>query len=164
MSREMMSGYRPCDINKNGSGSKASAATAARTPSRELPVTCRTYVYKAAGKAMAPAIPDRVPAGGPKDANLPQFAGVTASGATASTSSRSTSSPVLLNAPNLHARVGLAVPNLRHVEYFHDHQRIEGMLFDGALDPSGGLLTPDPDPPGHGLTLREQDAERYRRA
>jgi L-alanine-DL-glutamate epimerase-like enolase superfamily enzyme len=67
-------------------------------------------------------------------------------------------------APNLHARVGLAVPNLRHVEYFHDHQRIEGMLFDGALDPSGGALTPDPDPPGHGLTLREQDAERYRRA
>ncbi len=23
-------------------------------------------------------------------------------------------------APNLHARVGVAVPNLRHVEYFHD--------------------------------------------
>jgi hypothetical protein len=33
---------------------------------------------------------------------------------------------------------GLAVPNLRHVEYFHDHQRIEQMLFDGALDPAGG--------------------------
>jgi L-alanine-DL-glutamate epimerase-like enolase superfamily enzyme len=65
-------------------------------------------------------------------------------------------------APNLHARVGIAVPNLRHVEYFHDHQRIEGMLFDGALDPTGGTLTPDPDEPGLGLTLRDADAERYR--
>jgi L-alanine-DL-glutamate epimerase-like enolase superfamily enzyme len=67
-------------------------------------------------------------------------------------------------APNLHARVAMAVPNLRHVEYFHDHQRIEGMLFDGALDPAGGVMTPDPDEPGLGLTLREPDAERYRRA
>ena len=38
-------------------------------------------------------------------------------------------------APNLHAHVGAAVPNLRHVEYFHDHQRIEQLMFDGALDP-----------------------------
>ena len=66
-------------------------------------------------------------------------------------------------APNLHARVGVAVPNLRHVEYFHDHQRIERMLFDGALDPDGGILTPEADQPGLGLTLRESDAERYRR-
>jgi L-alanine-DL-glutamate epimerase-like enolase superfamily enzyme len=66
-------------------------------------------------------------------------------------------------APNLHARVGIAVPNLRHVEYFHDHQRIEQMFFDGALDPEGGILTPDPEQPGLGLTLRESEAERYRR-
>ena len=66
-------------------------------------------------------------------------------------------------APNLHARVGVAVPNLRHVEYFHDHQRIERMFFDGALDPDGGILTPDADQPGLGLILRESDAERYRR-
>jgi L-alanine-DL-glutamate epimerase-like enolase superfamily enzyme len=65
-------------------------------------------------------------------------------------------------APNLHARVGVAVANLRHVEYFHDHQRIEQMFFDGALDPAGGILTPDPDEPGLGLTLRGPDAERYR--
>ena len=67
-------------------------------------------------------------------------------------------------APNLHARVGAAVPNLRHVEYFHDHQRIEQMLFDGALNPADGALAPDPDQPGLGLTLRESDADRYRRA
>jgi hypothetical protein len=67
-------------------------------------------------------------------------------------------------APNLHARAGVAVPNLRHVEYFHDHQRIERLLFDGALDPDGGILTPDPDQPGLGLTLWDADAERYRRS
>jgi L-alanine-DL-glutamate epimerase-like enolase superfamily enzyme len=66
-------------------------------------------------------------------------------------------------APNLHARVGTAVPNLRHVEYFHDHQRIERIFFDGALSPDGGVMAPDPDQPGLGLTLREPDAERYRR-
>jgi len=42
------------------------------------------------------------------------------------------------------------VQDMRHVEYFHDHQRIERALFDGALDPDGGTLTPDPDQPGRG--------------
>ena len=65
-------------------------------------------------------------------------------------------------APNLHAPVAAAVPNLRHLEYFHDHQRIERMLFDGALDPEGGVLAPDPGRPGLGLELRSADAERYR--
>jgi L-alanine-DL-glutamate epimerase-like enolase superfamily enzyme len=67
-------------------------------------------------------------------------------------------------APNLHAHVGTAVVNLRHIEYFHDHQRIEQLLFDGTLDPHGGALAPDPDQPGLGLQLRTTDAERYRRA
>jgi L-alanine-DL-glutamate epimerase-like enolase superfamily enzyme len=65
-------------------------------------------------------------------------------------------------APNLHAHVAAAVPNLRHVEYFHDHQRIERMLFDGVLDPDGGQLTPDPGRPGLGLSLRVTDAEPFR--
>jgi L-alanine-DL-glutamate epimerase-like enolase superfamily enzyme len=67
-------------------------------------------------------------------------------------------------APNLHAHVGAAVPNLRHVEYFHDHQRIEGLFFDGTLDPAGGAMTPDQGRPGLGLALREADTERYRTA
>jgi L-alanine-DL-glutamate epimerase-like enolase superfamily enzyme len=67
-------------------------------------------------------------------------------------------------APNLHAHVAAAVPNLRHLEYFHDHQRIEQLLFDGALDPDGGALRPDPGRPGHGMTLRAADAEPFRRA
>lgn len=57
-----------------------------------------------------------------------------------------------------------AAPNLRHVEYFHDHQRIEQLLFDGALDPADGAPTPDPGRPGLGPRLRAADAERYRRA
>jgi L-alanine-DL-glutamate epimerase-like enolase superfamily enzyme len=67
-------------------------------------------------------------------------------------------------APNLHAHVAAAVPNLRHVEYFHDHQRIERMLFDGTLDPRGGTMCLDPGQPGHGMTLRDADAEPFRRA
>lgn len=55
-------------------------------------------------------------------------------------------------------------PNLRHVEYFHDHQRIEQLLLDGALDPHGGVLTPDSGRPGLGLQLRTADAEQYRQA
>jgi hypothetical protein len=59
--------------------------------------------------------------------------------------------------------VAACVPNLRHVEYFHDHQRIEQMLFDGTLSPKGGAMTPDPDQPGLGMALRTADAEAYRR-
>jgi len=65
-------------------------------------------------------------------------------------------------APAAHAHVASAIPNLRHLEYFHDHQRIEAMFFDGTTDPAGGVLTPDLDRPGHGLEFREADAERYR--
>ena len=65
-------------------------------------------------------------------------------------------------APNLHAHVAATVPNLRHLEYFHDHQRIERMLFDGTLDPHGGTMRPDPDRPGHGMVLRDADAEPFR--
>jgi L-alanine-DL-glutamate epimerase-like enolase superfamily enzyme len=65
--------------------------------------------------------------------------------------------------PSLHAHVGAAVPNLRHVEYFHDHQRIEQMLFEGAPKPEGGELTPDPAVPGLAIRLRDRDAEQFRR-
>jgi L-alanine-DL-glutamate epimerase-like enolase superfamily enzyme len=65
-------------------------------------------------------------------------------------------------APHLHAHVAAATPNLRHLEWFHDHVRIENLFFDGTLDPTGGVLRPDPDAPGHGLTLRRSDAEPFR--
>ena len=63
-------------------------------------------------------------------------------------------------APHLHAPVLAAVPNLRHLEYFHDHVRIERMLFEGTLDPVDGNL-PLAQGPGHGLTLCSEVAEQY---
>lgn len=64
-------------------------------------------------------------------------------------------------APSLHAHVACAAKRLRHVEYFHDHARIEHMLFDGALTPVNGALHPDLGRPGLGIELREADARRY---
>jgi L-alanine-DL-glutamate epimerase-like enolase superfamily enzyme len=64
-------------------------------------------------------------------------------------------------APNLHAHVAAAMPNVRHVEYFWDHERIETMFFDGVLDPGGGILVPDPALHGHGLTLKEADVRPF---
>jgi L-alanine-DL-glutamate epimerase-like enolase superfamily enzyme len=63
--------------------------------------------------------------------------------------------------PHLHVHVAAATPNLRHLEWFHDHVRIERLFFDGTLDPSGGDLRPSEEP-GNGLTLRAQDAEKFR--
>jgi L-alanine-DL-glutamate epimerase-like enolase superfamily enzyme len=65
-------------------------------------------------------------------------------------------------APNLHAPVAAATPNLRHVEWFHDHARIETELLEGAAVPEGGALRSARDAPGHGLALRPAAAERYR--
>ncbi len=67
-------------------------------------------------------------------------------------------------APHVHAHVGATAPNLRHIEYFHDHQRIERMFLDGTLDPVGGALIPDLGAPGLGVEFREQDAAAYRRS
>jgi L-alanine-DL-glutamate epimerase-like enolase superfamily enzyme len=56
-------------------------------------------------------------------------------------------------APSLHAVVAAAVPNLRHVEWFVDHARLEPQLLDGTLAVSGGALHPRHDGPGHGMTV-----------
>lgn len=64
-------------------------------------------------------------------------------------------------APNLHVHVAAATPNLRHLEWFHDHVRIEDLAFDGVLDPSDGVLAPDVDAVGHGLSLRREAMRPY---
>jgi L-alanine-DL-glutamate epimerase-like enolase superfamily enzyme len=64
-------------------------------------------------------------------------------------------------APALHRHLGCAVPRFRHVEWFHDHARIERMLFDGAPVPRAGLIAPDLCRPGLGLALKQQDAEKF---
>ncbi|MBX6342686.1 MAG: mandelate racemase, partial [Thermomicrobiaceae bacterium] len=65
-------------------------------------------------------------------------------------------------APSLHVHPCCALPNIHPLEYFHDHVRIEHMLFDGALTPVDGALRPDLGRPGLGLEFKRADAERYR--
>jgi L-alanine-DL-glutamate epimerase-like enolase superfamily enzyme len=64
-------------------------------------------------------------------------------------------------APYVTLPVASAAKMLRHVEYFHDHVRIERMLFDGVRDPKDGALAPDLDRPGIGLEFKKTDAEEY---
>jgi L-alanine-DL-glutamate epimerase-like enolase superfamily enzyme len=64
-------------------------------------------------------------------------------------------------APQLSAHALCGVDRLRHLEYFHDHIRIESMLFDGVLEPVDGALVPDRARPGNGLELKRAEAERY---
>ena len=64
-------------------------------------------------------------------------------------------------APALHAHACCAIGSMRHLEYFHDHARIERLLFDGALTPADGVLRPDADRPGLGIELKARDAEDF---
>jgi L-alanine-DL-glutamate epimerase-like enolase superfamily enzyme len=57
-------------------------------------------------------------------------------------------------APALHRPVAAAVPNLRHVEYFADHARLEPELLDGVPPVRDGFLPADTEGTGHGLGLR----------
>ncbi len=63
--------------------------------------------------------------------------------------------------PSMHVHAGCAAKTMRHAEYFHDHARIEKMLFDGVIQPLEGALHPDLSRPGHGLEFKRVDAEKY---
>jgi L-alanine-DL-glutamate epimerase-like enolase superfamily enzyme len=63
-------------------------------------------------------------------------------------------------APALHLPACCASPIVRHIEYFHDHVRIEERVFDGFPALRNGCLQPDLSAPGHGLSVRWQDLER----
>ncbi|HEX4806350.1 MAG TPA: enolase C-terminal domain-like protein [Conexibacter sp.] len=63
--------------------------------------------------------------------------------------------------PAVMAHAGCALETLVHVEYFFDHVRAEGLLFDGAVQARDGLLRPDRSRPGLGLELKRADAQRY---
>jgi len=65
-------------------------------------------------------------------------------------------------APSQHVHPACAIEALRHVEYFHDHVRIEGMLLDGAAKAERGVLRPDLGREGMGIALKRADAERWR--
>jgi L-alanine-DL-glutamate epimerase-like enolase superfamily enzyme len=64
-------------------------------------------------------------------------------------------------APSLHLHLGCALTTMRNIEYFHDHVRIEHMLFDGAVEPRQGKLYPDLSRPGLGIELKRADAQRF---
>ncbi len=63
--------------------------------------------------------------------------------------------------PAIHLHPALALSQFVHVEYFHDHVRIEQLLFDGVQAPRDGALWPDLGRPGNGLELKRAEAERY---
>lgn len=66
-------------------------------------------------------------------------------------------------APQISAHACTALWHLRHLEYFHDHNKIEHLFFDGCLEPRpGGVLKPDRSRPGLGLDLKQVDVEQWR--
>lgn len=65
-------------------------------------------------------------------------------------------------APHQHLAVTAAIPNLRHLEWFHDHVRIESLLFEGAVLATGPVVPVNLTEPGNGLVFRETDADPYR--
>jgi L-alanine-DL-glutamate epimerase-like enolase superfamily enzyme len=64
-------------------------------------------------------------------------------------------------APALHTHVCCAFQPVRHVEYFHDHVRIERLFFDGISEPVDGELRPDLTRPGMGIEFKKKDAARF---
>lgn len=63
-------------------------------------------------------------------------------------------------APALHTHVACAVTPFRNLEYFHDHVRIEQILFDGLPQLVKGELRPDLSRPGLGLELKRTAAAK----
>jgi L-alanine-DL-glutamate epimerase-like enolase superfamily enzyme len=63
--------------------------------------------------------------------------------------------------PQLHLHACCATERMAHLEYFHDHVRIESMIFEDAIEPVDGALHLDRGRAGHGLTLNRSAVERH---
>jgi L-alanine-DL-glutamate epimerase-like enolase superfamily enzyme len=63
----------------------------------------------------------------------------------------------------LHLHLACHAPRMVHIEWFHDHARLEAMLFDGAPKLRDGVVAPDMGRPGLGLEFKRADAERLAR-
>lgn len=64
-------------------------------------------------------------------------------------------------APALHAPVVVATPNVRHVEWFYDHMRLEEQLVQGAPEIADGRFQLIDGSPGHGMGIAV-GAEQFR--
>lgn len=65
-------------------------------------------------------------------------------------------------APSVHMHACCAIPNAIHLEYFHDHVRIENLLFDGVVNPTKeGELVPDLTRAGLGISLRPDVVSKF---
>jgi L-alanine-DL-glutamate epimerase-like enolase superfamily enzyme len=64
--------------------------------------------------------------------------------------------------PGMHLHVCCAAPRAIHMEFFHDHVRIERIFFDGFCEPVNGNMAPDLSRPGMGLEFKMQDAEKFK--
>lgn len=66
-------------------------------------------------------------------------------------------------APALHLHPGCCAASIRHLEYFHDHARIESMFFEGRVGPDEhGNMAPDLSQPGLGLRFKRQEAQGFK--
>lgn len=65
-------------------------------------------------------------------------------------------------APSLHLHAAICLPSFFISEYFHDHVRIEHLLFDGASRVKNGVMKPDLSLPGFGFEFKHKDAEKYK--
>jgi L-alanine-DL-glutamate epimerase-like enolase superfamily enzyme len=63
--------------------------------------------------------------------------------------------------PSMHLHICCAAPRAIHMEFFHDHARIERMFFDGFYEPVSGVMKPDLSRPGAGLKLKDKAAAPY---
>lgn len=64
-------------------------------------------------------------------------------------------------APSMHLHVCCGVPRAIHMEFFHDHARIERLFFDGFCEPRNGIMYPDLQRPGMGLTVKESEVAQF---
>ena len=64
-------------------------------------------------------------------------------------------------APSAASAPGVCGPNIRHLEYFADHVRVDHLLFDGVIEQTQGTLEPDLSRAGLGLELKRADAEPF---
>jgi L-alanine-DL-glutamate epimerase-like enolase superfamily enzyme len=65
-------------------------------------------------------------------------------------------------APAVSVHACCAIESAQHIEYFHDHVRIESMAFEGVAEPKDGELTPRDSRTGLGIEPRRAALEEYR--